>query len=355
MDATPTDAPRRARLQPRQMYAFSMATQLGWEGNGPAGVRHALDFFLAHHLRDDGLVRAVVAPDGTCLDEGMVLYDQAFALLGLSAAYQTFSEESLRERALDLLGNLRARLGRPSGGLFERIPEPSIAGRLREPMCERPAGLLHTAPLLSNSHMHLLEATLAWADIDVDGPWLTLAQEIVEIALASMRCPPLGLVLEFFDENWNPLQGIEGSVVEPGHQFEWAWLLMRWGRRVGDPRGLAAGLQLLELGERFGVDASRGVAVNAILSDGTHHHSQARLWPQTERLKAAHLAAQITGDASHRAVAASATAALSKYLATPLTGLWYDTMTADGQLIDKVVPASSFYHLVCAIAELERT
>jgi mannose-6-phosphate isomerase len=46
---------------------------------------------------------------------------------------------------------------------------------------------------------------------------------------------------------------------------------------------------------------------------------------------------------------------LLKYLQTPLHGLWYDTMDVDAKFIDQPAPASSFYHIVGAIAELERT
>jgi mannose-6-phosphate isomerase len=41
-----------------------------------------------------------------------------------------------------------------------------------------------------------------------------------------------------------------------------------------------------------------------------------------------------------------------RYLDTPVPGLWYDRIDADGKLVDEPAPASSFYHLVAAIAEL---
>ena len=36
-----------------------------------------------------------------------------------------------------------------------------------------------------------------------------------------------------FDADWRPLAGLTGRLVEPGHQFEWAWLLERWSRLRG--------------------------------------------------------------------------------------------------------------------------
>jgi mannose-6-phosphate isomerase len=38
-------------------------------------------------------------------------------------------------------------------------------------------------------------------------------------------------------------------------------------------------------------------------------------------------------------------------LETPIRGLWYDKWTKDGGMIDEPAPASTFYHIVCAIHE----
>jgi mannose-6-phosphate isomerase len=162
-----------------------------------------------------------------------------------------------------------------------------------------------------------------------------------------------GALREFFDGNWQPMPGESGRIVEPGHQFEWAWLLMRWGLLATEPRAIAAALRLVEIAETFGTDA-RGVAFNALFDDLTPHDRNARLWPQTERLKAHCLAAELTGKTEHWDKAVLAAGGLTKYLATPLPGLWRDIMTPEGSFVEEPAPASSFYHIVCAIVEFER-
>jgi mannose-6-phosphate isomerase len=52
--------------------------------------------------------------------------------------------------------------------------------------------------------------------------------------------------------------------------------------------------------------------------------------------------------------ARSAAIALLRYLDTPTPGLWRDKLTPEGQFIDEPAPASSLYHLVAAIQELQR-
>jgi mannose-6-phosphate isomerase len=137
---------------------------------------------------------------------------------------------------------------------------------------------------------------------------------------------------------------VPGRIVEPGHQFEWAWLLLRSGSEAAR----AAALALVSLGEQHGI--RHGIAVNALLDDFSVHDPEARLWPQTERLKvAARLAVE---DPQHWQAAAEAGAALLRYLDVSPRGLWHDTLTADGRFLSEPAPASTFYHLVAAIGEL---
>ena len=67
-------------------------------------------------------------------------------------------------------------------------------------------------------------------------------------------------------------------LVEPGHQFEWAWLLDRWGRARGAAQGEAAARRLYAAGLR-GVDRHREVAVNSLWDDFSVRDGWARLWP----------------------------------------------------------------------------
>lgn len=335
LDGQPADEPRRARLHPRQMWAFNLADELGWSGPAELAVRHGLDFFLPHYRREDHLYRTLVAPDGRVLDDRAVLYDQAFALLGLAAAYDSLGEDELRDTARELHEQLHRQLSHPLAGFEESNPR-----RL---------------PLLSNSHMHLFEAALAWIELDHEPIWTTLAAQIVDLALTRFIDPRQGFIREFFREDWSDAPRADGHAVEPGHQFEWAWLLLRWGARVHDERVVAAGLRLIELGERDGVDRKRGAAVNSLLANGVVLDGRARLWPQTERIKAACIAAETTRQPHYWDMASQAARSLLKYLDTPLSGLWRDSMNVDGSFVEQLVPASSFYHITVAIAELEHT
>jgi mannose/cellobiose epimerase-like protein (N-acyl-D-glucosamine 2-epimerase family) len=334
-DGMPLDEPRSARVQPRQIFCYAVAAHLGWLGPVQAAVRRGLDWYLTHYRRPDGLFRTQVGPDGVALNDSVVLYDQAFALFGLASAAALLADDGqLAGIAAKLLAGLRAERAHPLAGFEETMP-PS-------------------APLLSNPHMHLLEACLAWETLGGLPAAAGLADEIATLALTRFVDPASGGVRECFDQTWRPAAGLAGRILEPGHQFEWAWLLLRWGRLRGRPVAITAALRLLALGETYGVDPVRGVAVNALLDDFSVHDADARLWPQTERIKAACQAALETGDDGYWDMAARASQGLCRYFETPRPGLWRDRQRPDGSFVDEPAPASSFYHIVCAILEFDR-
>jgi mannose-6-phosphate isomerase len=316
------------------MYCYAHAAQLGWSGPDREAVQHGLDYFQRHYRRPDGLYRTRVGQDGAPLDDRVVLYDQSFALLGFASAYALTGEKRTRQSAYELHDNLHSFLGRGGGG-FEETPHP------------------HTA-LTSNSHMHLLEACLAWYELDADHRWRTLAAEIVELALRHWIDPGTGAIREFFAPDWRPRADQRGRITEPGHQFEWAWLLLRFSRHHVDARVAPAALRLIEFAETFGVDASRRVAINGCLDDGSPLDVDARLWPQTERVKAACSAGELTGEPRYFQVALEATQTLLRYFGTPVPGMWRDRMLQDGRFTEEGTPASGFYHIVGAAIELNR-
>jgi mannose-6-phosphate isomerase len=327
----PLAEPRRSRVNPRQSYCFAMAPSLGWRGDSAALVKHGLDYWVARYQRPDGLFRTLVAADGTPLDDRALLYDQAFGMLGLNVAAATGESRAERERqSFDLHALVMKHMKRTGQGFESGVPA--------------------SLPLQANPHMHLLEAALAGCEVCSESSlWKRLADELAELAMSRFIDAKSGALREFFDAQWNPAEGVPGRIVEPGHQFEWAWLLMRWGG-VNQPRARAAALKLIDIGERHGV--RNGLAINSLLDDFSAHDAGARLWPQTERLKAAALAARCTGEARYLSMAVAAADGLLRYLDCPTPGLWYDRIDATGNLVDEPAPASSFYHLVAAIAEI---
>lgn len=328
-DGLPQHLPRRARVAPRQVFAFALAAELGWRGDAAAIVRRGIDDYAVHYQRNDGLYMASTDSAGTALDRRADLYDQAFVLLGFAAAAQVLhARPEFEHKALLLRAAIDRRLRAPDQGFYSTDQAPLY----RE----------------SNPHMHLLEACGIWAEVGVDPAWAAWSSELADLGTRSFMRGHCGAVGEYFTNTWAPGSG-ERSRVEPGHQFEWAWLLLR-AARDPDAAHAQAALGLIALGETHGIQ--NGVAVNALRGDLALLDGSARLWPQTERLKAAVAAVVRTGEVRYWSMALAATQSLLPYLETRIAGLWFDRRMGDGRFIDEPAPASSFYHLVGAIAAL---
>ena len=330
----PVVGPRRARVQMRQVYVYAAAGASGWNGPWLQAMEHGLAFFEGRFRRSDGLFRSAVNDRGAPIDDAAMLYDQAFALLGWATGARVTLRPDFEAKATELLAVIRSERRCPAGGFFESGERTNQ----------------------SNPHMHMLEAALAWMEAGGGPAWEAFAREIVDLALSRFVDAERGYVREFFDRQWRPAPGEMGRLVEPGHQFEWAWLLGRWSKLVGDPTALETAIALFQNGVS-GVDPHRGVAVDALNDDLQVRSSQARLWPQTERLKAALLLAELdpVRGRIYEAHAVAAARSLLLYLGAPVPGVWRDKLFADGSWKDEPAPASSLYHIACAVWELRRT
>lgn len=332
------DLPRRARVVARQTYVFATATERGW-GDYSALVEHGADALFKQCLMKDGLALSTYAPSGTPLNCAFDAYDQAFVLFALAAVSRmNYGRRSDALAAGErLLKAMQARFRHPEIGFEESVPR-----RL---------------PLLQNPHMHLLEACLAFDSAPDASPiWRAQAEELVRLATTRLTDRRSGAVHEYFDGNWRPVIDAGGGIIEPGHQFEWAWLLWQWHDRVGDRDAAVTASRLFKLATSHGLAQSKHV-IDALSAKLAPRTLSLRLWPQTEWLKACLAAAQkALGVEAQMAIegAAEALTCLDPYLATRIPGLWNDRLDAAGRPIEDAAPASSLYHIVCAVEYAER-
>lgn len=329
---------RRSRVQPRQAYCYAAAGQKGWNGDWKKAVNHGLTWFDSVYRLENGLYGNLADASGNLIDATFDFYNQAFALFATAQTAMVFPErrDEMLAKAHSILAILQRDYAHPVIGFEEANPP-------REPLC-------------SNPHMHFFEAMLAWEKVDPQGPWHGLTDDIAHLAMSKFIDAQSGGLREFFDHDWNPMPGDKGRIMEPGHQFEWAWLLTRWGDLRKNEDAITKAKRLFEIGEKYGICPQRKVAIMSLYDDFSVHDALARLWPQTEWLKAAVRLASVThGEARYAYLgsAVRAIGALQPFLDTPVPGLWFDKWPADAPMIDEPAPASTFYHIVCAIYEAE--
>ncbi len=340
-NGAPVEAARRTRVVCRQIYSFSAARKMGWTGDVEGLVQHGWDFLQRHCFNADGSLITTVDLRNGARNTSFDLYDHAFALFGLSYAADTLEDkDSIADAALQCLEAMIAGWKHPVSGFEEAVPP--------------------VVPLRSNPHMHLFEAFLAWMEnpsVKKPERWLSCLNEIGELCLSAFVAPENGSLREYYNHDWSVMRHHTSAPIEPGHQFEWAWLLTRWGKMAGRKDALIAARRLVEVGER-GVDEARRLAQNGLDFDLVPIDRAFRLWPQTERIKAWLMMAEtaVTPEDRDRAYAkvADAAFALQGFFKSVLPGLWGDRFDENCIAIEEHAPASSLYHIVCALEEMHR-
>ena len=324
---------KRVRAMARQMYVFSHATHLGWM-DGEAPARHGFEYLTQNAWLGDGAGWARrLTTAGEVLDATPDLYDAAFCLFALSWYYRAFGDNGARDY-----------MRRTAALIPEVFAHPGGEGFLhwRGATCWRQ----------QNPHMHLLEASLAAMEADPDGPYEGLARTVLSLFERRLFDPVTGTLGEFFTDDWARAPGDAGRHVEPGHQFEWAWILTEARRIVGVDLDAFA-RALIAFSERHGVDAS-GATVDGVRDDGAPHQTGSRTWPNTERIKAGVARAALDGAADRAMIDASGRLLLERYFANAPAGCWIDQFDAEGRPTATTIPASTLYHVFLAVAEADR-
>lgn len=330
-DGGASGADRRLFVQARHIFSICEAARLGWDGPAKELVSRAIDHLTGNGLRADGLYihsfSNACEPTAAPAD----LYDQAFMLLALAHA------SNLLERS-DLLSEA------------ERLVEALDEQWLRKDGTYREGDTADEGLRLQNPHMHLFEAFLALHRASGFPEWKRRAFHMAGLCEQRFMDESSGAIIEEFLHDWNPNGTRSAAVVEPGHCFEWAWLFEKAAELGYD--GIGTSDRLIAFARQFGIDPELGVAIGQVTVNGEVKHWQTRLWPQTERLKAATARYCRTRDPHELQEIASAFMGLRKFLDVGVPGTWRDKLRQDNSFVDENAPGSSLYHVVCCFAEI---
>jgi len=366
LDADFAPVPRlgkRLLVQCRQLYVLSHAAVLG-DASGSSAAEAGYDF-LCRAYRDDRnggwFFRATA--DGVAEDRGKDLYGHAFVLMALAWTHRAFRAPRALELAASTLDVLKSRMASPHGGFLEYALEDW-----------RPVSRVRR----QNPHMHLFEALLDLYEATGESRWLDEAAPLLTLLRTRFFDPETGTLGEFFTDDWRPDPG-KGSIVEPGHHYEWVWLLHRHealsrssrGRAMiaetgaGPDQGLAMADRLFAFAAQHGFDAA-GRIHDEVDRTGHPISRTRRIWPVTEAIKAG--VARSLGDPrapgpgvsepGSTDVARLVEHLFEDFLHPARQGLphrgWTERLTSDGQPAATVLPGTTPYHLFLAAAEVMR-
>ncbi|MDZ4790711.1 MAG: AGE family epimerase/isomerase [Hyphomicrobiales bacterium] len=325
---------KRTRVLCRQIYVFSHAALLGWEP-GAALARHGYDFLVAKAWLgpEAGWARRLDL-HGRVKDPTPDLYDLSFVLFALGWFYRLTRDDEVLNWALRT-ENFIDRHMRPTKGMGFLHEKPAIG------------------PKIQNPHMHLLEAM--WVNLETSGhpKFRAIGDEIIELFTSKLFDKTTKTLAEYFDEDWVRLGDERGRMVEPGHHFEWAWLLAGYQRLTGC--NLSEYVHsLADFAETFGVNKSTGVVFNLVRDDGKVLDAATRVWPNAERIQAAAALFEQMGKDPHAVFSQTTTLLFNTFLNSSPEGTWIERYTADGRPLANEIPASTLYHIFIAFSEMLR-
>ncbi len=335
-DGTPDLSDRRTTLvTARLIYLFSHAHCLDPAGPGLAAARHGLRFLLDGCRGPDGQFRHVVTTGGEAIDGRADLYDLAFVLFGLGWFARASGDLSVLAVADEVAGFIETRLAHPSGGFAEDT--------------------LGSLPRRQNPHMHLLEAFLVLAELAPAGAWLARATAMIGLMRTRLVDDETGSLGEFFTDGWRPAEGTSGRIREPGHHFEWCWLIHHHARLSGGDGALVIADRLFDFGCAHGLaDRPAGAAFDEVDRSGAVIKPTKLLWPQTELLKALAARLEFGRDDGTGPRIDQVLALIFRHYVDARTGDWLNQLDAAGQPIKADIPVRVLYHLMFALAEAAR-
>ncbi|MGJ7514054.1 AGE family epimerase/isomerase [Pseudomonas baetica] len=312
----------RAMACARQLYLFASLI-----GQVPNAEERAAALFrsLQRHFHDaeHGGWFYSIDPQGAPLDTRKDLYTHAFILFSC-AHYWDKVREPLVESVLNAALEVISRRFATGDGLYEAC-------------VDRDWNTLETGPL-QNPLMHLAEAFLATLSVRDD---LDVQRALVELCTAMQKCfidPQHSVLME------KPLGAVD-NWFEPGHQFEWYFLLESSDLLRGSK--LHASLErAFAFTEQLGVDQQTG-AVRAMLDFGPNGGSRdatQRIWAQAEYLRALTLR-----PSSETSVARQLRALQERSLHA---GGWYECRDEHGEVSRRDMPSTTPYHLATCYAGL---
>ncbi|WP_213875500.1 AGE family epimerase/isomerase [Pseudomonas sp. dw_358] len=300
----------RAMACARQLYLFaSHIDQPGARERAAALFRSLQRHF---HDAEHGGWFYSIDPQGQPLDRSKDLYTHAFIIFACAHYWAAVSEplvESVLDAALEIVATRFA------------SEDDLYASSLAEDWADNGSGALQ------NPLMHLTEAFLATLAVRDDEQVKT---DLLALADAMQRHfiePVRGLMLE------KPCGAVD-NWFEPGHQFEWFYLLESCALMHDHPLRHSVA-RCFAFSEQFGVQD--GVVLSMLEPDGRVRDGTRRIWAQAEYLRALTL----RGDAQPR-VAQQLKVFREKFLHADG---WYECRDAEGKVSRSDMPSTTPYHL----------
>lgn len=304
-------------------------------------------FLLRFLRRSDGGCVYAVNPDGTPIETEEArlcrCYDQTFVLLAL-VTLQKARPDAVSDADIARCWSFidKVLTNRDRAALWEDDRMAASGARPGDLRAQNP-------------HMHMLEAVLQCLELTGDPVWKERARFLVAARERYFIDPATGAVREFVGHDFTPLDTPDGRRREPGHQYEWAWLLMRHAELTGDREVLNLVGPMAEFALEHGWRKHgplAGTLFDALDEAGAVVEPTHLLWPLTEAGKYFAARARLDGDsdAADRALALAGVI-FTRYFRDFPDPAWVNQFDGDGEVTWEAGLTRLLYHVGVFVSE----
>lgn len=276
----------------RFVFNYAMAAREFGNAEYLDAARHGLDYLHNVHRDPTSGAYAWTILDGRPDDTTRHAYGMAFVLL----AYATALKAGIGEAAAwidETWALLEARFWDAQAGLYRD---------------EADEHWQFSAYRGQNANMHLTEAVIAAFEATSDTRYLDRALLVADAMTRRQAAQAGGLVWEHYDANWtidwdyhrdDPKHLFRPWGFQPGHQTEWAKLLLIIDRHAPRDWLLPTATRLFDRAVEYAWDNEFGGLCYGFAPDGTICDSDKYFWVQAESLAAVALLHERTRKPAH--------------------------------------------------------
>ena len=335
----------------RFVFNYAMAERYFADLDYRDWVVHGLDFLESRHRqRDSGGYAWLLGADGVT-DATNHAYGLAFVVVAGATALLAGVEQG-RASLIHAWDLLERHFWDGGHGLYadEASPDFATLGAYRG----------------QNANMHACEAMLWAFEATGDDRYLERAATLADRVTRHLAAKAGGLVWEHYDENWqpdweynrdDPKHLFRPWGFQPGHQTEWAKLLLILDRFDPQPWHVERARELFDAALAKAWDDEHGGICYGFAPDGEICDGDKYFWVQAESFAAAALLENATGDSAYGDWYRRIWQYSWQHMVDHRYGAWFRILTRDNRKYDdlKSPAGKTDYHTMGACYEVLRS
>lgn len=333
----------------RAIVNYALAAREFDNAEHVAAIRHGIDFLRNAHLNERTGGYAWILRDREIADATNHGYGLAFVLLAYAKALHAGVSEA-RDYLDETWALLERRLWEPEFGLYAD---------------EASADWLVSDYRGQNTNMHLCEAFIAAFEATGEAKFLARAGLLADNMVNRQAAQCEGQIWEHYRSNWqidwdynkqDRLNIFRPWGIQPGHQVEWAKLLLHLDRHAPEAWRLQRAIELFSTAIDRGWDAQFGGVIYGYEPNGIPYDRDKYSWVQIEAMAAAALLHERTGFEQFRDWHAKLADYCWRVFVDPRTQCWYRIRNTDNSAWPEAAPFSSLteYHTFSACLDIMR-